>query len=565
LFAEISFIIAIATLVGLIMRLLKQPLIIGYILTGILVGPTVFNIVESEGAFDVFAKIGIALLLFIVGLGINPKVIRELGKVSLVVGSIQIVITTVLGFALSLMLGFNAQTSMIIGVALAFSSTIIILKLLSDKKEQSRLYGKIAIGILLVQDIVATLALLVLSAQGSGDGISASQFGSLALKGALLVAILAIFSMKILPSINKLIAGSQEFLFLFALGWGLGVASAFEVAGFSIEVGALFAGIALAPLPYAQEVGAKLRPIRDFFIVLFFISLGAQLDLVGFSSQIVPIVVLSLAIIIAKPLIIMTVLGFLGYTKNTSLKAGLTMGQISEFSLILIILAYEDGFVSNEVVTILTFAALISIAVSTYAMIYSDKIYQATEKYLRLFEKRRNETELKVTNYTMILFGYQKGGEQFLKVFRTMHKKFVVVDYDPEVADHLDNTKTHHIYGDATDPELLEEINITKAKLIVSTVTDHGTNTYLVKYVHENNPGAVLICHADSPEEATDLYEMGATYVLMPHYLGSEKIGSFIKKNGFNKSEFKKYREKHLLYLESHGMKAEQPEPIPDL
>lgn len=553
LFTEISFVIAIATLVGLVMRLLKQPLIIGYILTGIIVGPALLNIVEAEGAFDVFAKIGIALLLFIVGLGINPKVIKELGKVSLVVGSIQIVLTTLLGFGISLMLGFDTQTSFIIGIALSFSSTIIILKLLSDKKEQSRLYGKIAIGILLVQDIVATLALLVLSAQGNGEGVSVVQFGELALKGLVIATVLIFFSVKVFPHINKIIAGSQEFLFLFALGWGLGVASLFEVAGFSIEVGALFAGVALAPLPYAQEVSAKLRPIRDFFIVLFFISLGAQLNLEGFASQIMPIVILTLAIVIAKPLIITTTLGFMGYTKNTSLKTGITMGQISEFSLIFIILAHADGFVSEEVVTILTFAALISIAVSTYAIMYSDQIYQITEKYLRMFEQRRSEHEGPVANYTMILFGYQKGGSQFLKVFRSMHKKFIVVDYDPEVIDHLDHTKTHHIYGDATDPELLEEVNITKAKLIVSTITDHGTNTYLVKYVKKNNPRAVLICHADSPSEATELYEIGATYVLMPHYLGSEKIGSFIKKNGFNKTEFKKYREKHLLFLESHG------------
>jgi len=552
IFAEISLIIAIAAFVGLIMRLLKQPMIIGYILTGILVGPAVLNIVHSESTFEAFSKIGIALLLFIVGLGINPKMIKELGKVSLVAGTVQILLTSAIGFGVAQMFGYSTQVSMIIGVGLAFSSTIIILKLLSDKKEQSRLYGKIAIGILLVQDVVATIALVVLSASSEGS-LELEEFGALALKGLLLALFLGFCSNFIFPRINKLVAGSQEFLFLFALGWGLGIATLFEIAGFSIEVGALFAGVALAPLPYAQEVGARLRPIRDFFVVLFFINIGAQLTLDGASNLIAPILAISFVVIIIKPLIVMITLGFMGYTKNTSMKTGLTMGQISEFSLIFIFLAFQEGFVTQEIITLLTFVALISIAVSTYLIMYSDQIYLFFERNLSMFESRVGKREGALDKYSMVLFGYQKGGSQFIKVFKSLHKKYIVVDYDPEVIDHLSHTNVPYIYGDATDPELLEEVNIEHAKLIVSTVTDHTTNTYLVQYVAEHNSRAVLICHADNPAEASELYRLGATYVLMPHYLGSEKISSFIKRNGFNKAEFKKFREKHLVYLETHG------------
>ncbi len=552
LFTEISLIIAIAAFVSLIMRLLKQPLIIGYILTGILVGPAILNIVHSESTFEVFSKIGIALLLFIVGLGINPKVVKELGKVSLLVGLIQILLTSALGFVVSQLFGYSAQVSVIIAVALAFSSTIIIIKLLSDKKEQSRLYGKIAIGILLVQDVVATIALLFLSASGEG-ALALGEFGSLAVKGVLLATLLFVSGNYIFPHITKLVASSQEFLFLFALGWGLGIASLFEIAGFSIEVGALFAGVALASLSYAQEVGARLRPIRDFFVVLFFINIGAQLILEGTGDLLRPIMVISFIVVVVKPLIIMITLGLMGYTKNTSLKAGLTMGQISEFSLIFIFLALQEGLVGQDIVTMLTFVALISIAASTYLMMYSDQIYQFFEGNFAMFEKRKSQHEGPIDKYAMVLFGYQKGGAQFLKVFKSMHKKYVVVDYDPEVIDHLDHSKTNYVYGDATDPELLEEVNIEHAKLIISTITDHSTNVYLVKYVVEHNPRAVLICHADSPAEASELYSLGATYVLMPHFLGSEKIGSFIKRNGFKKSEFNKFREKHLLYLETHS------------
>ena len=250
------------------MRLIRQPLIIGYILTGIIVGPSFINIVNNNQTISVFANIGIALLLFIIGLGLNPRVIKEVGKVAAITGGLQIILTTALGFLAGRLFGYTKTESMIVGLALAFSSTIIVLKLLSDKKEQTRLYGKITIGVLLIQDIVAAAVLILVTARSEGS-FSMSTFISLALKGALILIPLFLVSYLILPKLTKLIAGSQEFLFLFAIGWGFGAAALFEHFGFSIEVGALFAGVALANLPYAQEIASRLRPLRDFFVVLF--------------------------------------------------------------------------------------------------------------------------------------------------------------------------------------------------------------------------------------------------------------------------------------------------------
>lgn len=552
LFSELSLIIAIATFVGLIMRLLRQPLIIGHIFTGIIVGPSLLNLVQSAETIEVFSKIGIALLLFIVGLGLNPRVIKDLGKVSVITGLFQVLLTSLIGFSAAVFLGFSAGEALAIGIALSFSSTIIILKLLSDKKEQTRLFGKLSIGLLLVQDVIATIVLLVTSAVSDGT-LSISRFGELAGKGVLLGGLLIIAGGYLLPKMTSIIATSQEFLFLFALGWGLGIASFFEVSGFSVEVGALFAGVALASLPYAQEISARLRPLRDFFIVLFFIQLGATLHVADIANVLAPVALLTSLVIFVKPILIMVILGFLGYTKHTSFKTGLTMAQVSEFSLVFVILANSEGLLSAEIVTIITLTALISIAFSTYLITYSDKIYKKFENKLRLFEHRKRGGDKEtMVQHQMILFGFQKGGEQFLSTFRSLNKKYVVVDYDPEVIDHLEHTKTPYLFGDATDVELLDELGIEKIKLIVSTITDHETNMFLAQHLKELNPRGVVILHADSPKEASELYEAGATYVLMPHYIGSERIGSFIKKNGFRKSEFKKYAEKHLVYLQSH-------------
>src|SRR3989344_4292964 len=262
IFVQISALIITALAVSFIMRLLKQPLIIGYIITGILVGPFFFNILGETETLTTFSEIGISFLLFIVGLHLSPKVIKEVGKISLITGIGQIVFTSLIGFLICIALGFNWIISIYLAIALTFSSTIIIMKLLSDKDALEKLYGKISIGFLLVQDFVAIIILIVVSSFSSGLSVG-SLISSTLIKGILLVAFLALSGYYILPRLNNFFAKSQEFLFLFAIAWGMGLASLFFYAGFSIEVGALIAGIILSISPYSYEIGSKLRPLRD--------------------------------------------------------------------------------------------------------------------------------------------------------------------------------------------------------------------------------------------------------------------------------------------------------------
>jgi hypothetical protein len=376
---------------------------------------------------------------------------------------------------------------------------------------------------------------------------------SLGLKGALILIPLFLIGNLILPKINKIIAGSQEFLFLFAIGWGFGAAALFEHFGFSIEVGALFAGVALANLPYAQEIASRLRPLRDFFVVVFFIALGTQLDFNNFGALWMPVLVFCGIVILIKPLITMGIMGILGYTKNTSFKTSASIAQISEFSLVLVILAKTQGLIRPDIVSIITIVALITIAVSAYAITYSDFLYNLFEKNLALFERRKYKfDDMKAQHYDMVLFGYKKGGSEFIKVMEQMKKKFVVIDYDPEVVEVMTSKNIDFVYGDATDIELLGEVHLSHAKMVVSTIGDHTTNIFLAKWLERVNQNAVFVCVADTAEQASELYEEGVSYVMMPHYIGSEKISSFIKRNGFNKTEFKRFREKHLLYLQTH-------------
>ena len=551
IFSGLSLIIVIGAAVSLFMRYIHQPLMIGYILTGILVGPAVFGVLESPRSLSVFGDLGIALLLFIIGLGMNPKVVKEVGKPSIVTTIAQMVITGTVGWFVLVALGLSDRDAAFVAIGLTINSTIVALKLLSDKKEQSRLYGKLTIGASLAEDILAAILLLFVASADNGQWLTLGPLLSLAFKGVLIGTGMYVITRYLLPRAQKFIAGDQELLFLVAIGWGLGSAALLAKAGFSLEIGALAAGVFLAALPYAQEIAARLRPLRDFFIIVFFIALGTELTFNQFGEMLWPILAGTLIVVILKPLVILTALGLLGYTKRTSFKTALTLSQVSEFSIILVILATQRGLIEQQTVALLTFIALISIAISTYLVTFSDQLYTIFEKYLDMFERRKTQGEpLTRERNDLILFGYQKGGHEFVKVFKQMKKSYVVIDYDPEVIDILEHQRINHLYGDVTDLELLEEAGVSNAHLVVSTTNDYEISSFLLGYLEKNNPHAVSILQADSPKEAAKLYHLGASYVMLPHFIGSEQISGFVRRSRLHKDEFKRFREKHLKELE---------------
>ncbi len=552
-FTEISIVIALGAFIALIMKALRQPLIIGHIITGVIAGPALLNIIHADTAFAGLSSMGVALLLFIIGLDLSIRVFSRLGKTVLITSFVQIIGVTGLGYLVASSFGFGQLESGILGLALAMSSTIIIVKLFNDKKETTRLYAQITIGILLLQDIVATAAKIGLATKASGES-SPGDIVLLITKGAGVVLIMFAAAKYLVPKLTRTLEASKEMLLLFALGWGLGFAALFEQVGFSIEIGALLAGVSLASLPYSSEMASRLKPLRDFFIVIFFITLGQAMT-PGKLMDVFPYALtLSLIVLIFKPITVLISMGSLGYTKRASFKAAVSMSQVSEFSLVFLAAALASGFVSETASTTITLVALITFAASTYLIKYDNALYTVLEHHLRFFERKKTnfEQEAALHTYPVVLFGYRKGGQEFLKTFEQMKKRFLIVDYDPDVVDLLERKHQHFLYGDATDPELLEEMYLDRTKLVVSTISDHKTNTFLAHWLATHNPKAVFVCSADNAQLASDLYADGAAYVMMPHYIGSEKISSFIKKNGFNKTEFKNYREKHLSYLQSH-------------
>ena len=544
IFLELSLIILVAIIVVGIIRLLKQPLIIGYILTGIIASPYFLNLASSQDAISTFAQIGVALLLFMVGINMNPNVIKDVGKASLITGMGQVAFTSLIGFFICILLGFSVIASLYISIALTFSSTIIIMKLLSDKGDLETLYGRISIGFLIVQDIIAVIILMAISSF-SADRNFIGNAWEIFFTGFLLFATILAAGFWVLPKLISSIAKSQEFLLLF-----------------SIEIGALLAGVVLSVSQYRYEIVSKMKPLRDFFVIMFFVLLGSQMVFSSVTQYIAPIILLSLFILIGNPLIVLALMGWLGYTKRTGFLAGLTVAQISEFSLILIALGVKVGHLPLELLSMVTVIGLITMAGSTYFILYSDKIYPFISKYLSIFERKSRKVDSsglgESKGYDIILFGHNRVGYSLLKSFKKLKKKFLVVDYNPDIIASLRKKGIDCVYGDVSDLELLNGLELHRIKMAISTIPDAETNILLINTIKSRTKNCIIIAVAHQINDAMKLYEAGTSYVILPHFLGGDRTSELIESFGFNIKKFYANKSRHIEHLMQRKMEGHE-------
>ena len=547
---ELAIMVGVGLLLSAVATKLKQPLIIGYIAAGIILGPSLLNIVNSNDSITSFAQLGIVVLLFTVGLSLSPKVFRQAGKASLITGLGQILLTVLLGFFISYSLGYSIVSSAFVAVALTFSSTIIVIKILSDKGDGETLYGRISVGVLLIQDVVVMLILAAISSLSSGTiGTSLNLLDFGIIVGILLLLIP--ISIHVLPALMEKVSKSQEYLLLFSLGWCLLLSVVFYKLKLSMEIGALLAGVTLSMSPYRHEIISKMKPLRDFFIFLFFISLGSQMEISNLGGNIVPIAILSAFILIGKPIIVFIIMSRLGYTKKSAFLTGLTLAQISEFSLILIALGVKLGNLSPDILSLVTVVGLITIAGSTYLMMYSENVYNFLSKVLPNILKKEKDTKLKTTKHDneVIIFGYDKIGFSLLRSFKKMGKKFLIIDYNPEIISHLQSHRVNCMFGDAENTDLLDDLCLSKAKMIVSTIPVYEINSLILKKIREYSDETIVILVSNSIEDSLRLYDQGASYVIIPRFLGGEHASNLIEKNEFNFNKFTKDRLAHIDHL----------------
>ena len=546
----LSLIILVSALLAVLARIMKQPPIIAYLIAGVVVGPLCLNLVgASDSLLQTFARIGVAFLLFIVGLSLDFRLLREIGKISAVVGIIEVALVSFLGTLISIWLGFSLISGIYIGVALAFSSTVVVVKILADKKEIDTLHGRIALGILIVQDIIASLALMLVPLiDNRGDlNLIAQQLGI-----AIGLIIFVFLSARFLFSrFMNYLARSQETLFIFGIAWALVLATIFYKLGFSMEIGALIAGMSLASSKYALDLEGKMMPLRDFFIILFFVFFGSQLTAIN-SSLIINAIILSLFVMILKPLIVMITLKICGYTRKTNFLTSMSLAQVSEFSLILIMVGASLGHLNAEIMNLAVLIALITIALSTYVMNHSHAIHIKLEELLRNSKSENiKEEKQNIKKYDVIIFGYHRIGYKILQTIGKITKNFAIVDYNPKVVLSLNKRNIEAIYGDAGNKNFLDEIGLEHAKLVISTVPDEYTNLMISEMLKEVNSSAVFIATAEQPRQALDLYKTGADYVIIPHHLGGDYTSDLIKTLGMNKLKYKEIGKNHRKNLEN--------------
>ncbi len=552
LFVEFSILFLIVIAFSVVMRLLGQPLIIGYILTGILVSPAFLNLTQSQESLRLFSEMGVAVLLFIVGLNLNPSIVKEVGKVAVITGLGQVAFTFIAGFSIMKAIGFTTPVAFYIGAGLTMSSTIIIMKLLSDKGELETLHGRISIGFLLVQDMVAVALMIVVSSMG-GENASSLLIKTI-VEGMGLILLILFLSFAFMPAITKRIASSPEFLLIFSITWCFALASLFYIAGFSLEIGALLAGISLATSSYRHEVSARLRPLRDFFIVMFFILLGSRMAFDSVLSHLFPIIFLSAFVLIGNPLIMLLIMRFLGYSTQTAFLTGLAVAQISEFSFILVALGVQAGHVPQDTSAMIALIGIITLAVSTYFIQYSHQIYGKLARILALFNNIGKapspDTSIAKKPHDILLFGCNRIGFELLASLKKMKLRFLVVDFNPDTIRKLQQLGVECMYGDASNMETLGELNIAKTKMVLSTIPDTDVNMLLISQIRQQNKNALILVVSNQLHDSLKLYEAGASYVIMPHFIAGSHTSMMIEEFMFSINKFLREKAMHLSHLE---------------
>lgn len=529
LLIDITICIIAATLVAYIAKGLKQQLIPAYIISGLIIGPLGLRLITDSTAITHISELGVAFLLFLVGMEINFSKLKSIGNFALFGGTAQLISTFIIGYFFASILGMSNIEAIYIGIIICFSSTMVVLKLLSDRRELDNMRGRLSLGILLLQDIGVIIALALLMNIGN------FTIGNLSYTFINCLAICAIgFILKktLFPKLFKKIAKTPELMFLTALSVCFGFIALADIAGIPISIGAFIAGISLTAYPYDLQIISQVTSLKNFFATLFFVSLGLMITTLSILSNPILIVMLTFLVIFVKPFILLIITKSFGYDLRSSFLTAIGLGQISEFSLIIAAIGVSTGVVSSSFFSIVAIIALISLTTTPYFIQYGHNLFDKFSKYMIIFEKvghgRMKKTLEKLPEEHLkdhiILAGYDIMGTGIYNELMKQGKKVIVLDYNPEVIDRLIENNQLTIYGDVKHVEILNRMNINKAKLVISTIPSLDDNMFLYNEVRHRNKTVPVMITVKTIEEALQAYDKGVDYVILPELLSREKI-----------------------------------------
>jgi Kef-type K+ transport system membrane component KefB/Trk K+ transport system NAD-binding subunit len=558
---DLGLIIVAATLLAHIMMVLRQPLIPAYVLAGILIGPLGLQLITNTAVIRTLSELGIAFLLFIVGLELDLRKLRDVGLTATGIGVGSAIIVFAIGGWLAYYMGFSSVEAMYIGLALTFSSTMIVVKILSDKNELETLHGRIILGILLIQDVLAIMAMSILT---TFDHLSAITIANSIIWGIGLFSIAIVCSRYIIPTIFKAISKSHELMFLTALSLFFLFAKMSEMSGFSVAIGAFIAGIATATFPYNLEVVGKVRSLRDFFAIVFFVSLGMEISLSNPSALIFGQLVFFVIILVVKPLVMMVLTSLMGYGRRVSFLTGVSLFQVSEFALIMAMQGLIMKHISPEVFSIIASTAVVSITLTSYAIKYDNQIYRLVAERLLVFEKFSSvdkalqQAVVEPDSTHTVVCGSHRMGYAIIKALEKTGKQYIVVDFNPERVKTLIREGIPCIYGDIGDIEVIDKLHLKKADMVISTVVDDEDSMLLISEVKSHNRKTPVIVTAESVKEALELYDYGADYVIVPRMLSGVVVSDIVEGYFKRMHRLENLKDKHVREL----LKVEHEETL---
>lgn len=537
IFLQLAVALSLSSTFGYVVLKLKLPLVVAYLLAGVSISLVSLIDPHHSQVFEILPEIGIAFVLFLIGMELDLREIKSLGWPIIIAALGQILISTFAGFALAGALGFQATESIYLGLGLAFSSTVVVIKMLIEKRDLASLYGKLSIGILLIEDLVAIAVLMIISVSGSAFGLGFQQslpLLALILKAIGLFVLTFLLSRYVLERIFDSVAKSVELLFLTAITWCFAFTSLAVMLGFSVVIGAFLAGVALASSPYHLQIQGKIKPLRDFFLTLFFVYLGLQTkvsDFIGAWPAILAFTVFALSI---KPLLYILILGVFGFRKHTLFQTGLNLSQISEFSLVVLLVGVNEGLASPLALSVMAAVAVLSIIFSSIMIAYSKPIYRIFSPLLSFFERKNSSHFLETKAEELIedhivIIGAHRVGNPVVAYLEQEKIPFMVMDFNPHIVETMRERGINVIYGDLGDPEILDSLQLEKARLIISTARDMSDNEMLLEECKRRKIRAKIVARALDEEHAKALKALGADYVILPEQVSGDFLVNQLK------------------------------------
>jgi Kef-type K+ transport system membrane component KefB len=534
LLRSLGYILVAAAIVVVVASRLRVPTIVAYIAAGLILGPAT-GLLTVGDAIHLISEVGIALLLFLVGLELSLDKIRDVGRVAVLAGIGQVVFTAAGGLGMSLLLGFSLTESMFLGIALTFSSTVVVVKLLDQKKEIDSLYGRIAVGIFLVQDLVVIVALTFLAGLGDAESVSAAGVGTGLVKAfggmALLLAAALAAARWVLPRVFAWAAGSSEAILIWALCWCFLCVLGAEVLALSLEIGAFLAGLSLAQLPYSHDLQRRVHPLMNFFLAVFFVALGVQMEFGGAVQHALPAVLLSLFVLIGNPFIFMIIITRTGYGARTSFLTSVTVAQISEFSFIFAAMGLASGLIDQSILSLIGVIGVVTIAVSSYMIIYNHQLYEVVNRMglLRPFRAPPDEEAQPSSRPTghIVVVGMNALGRRLVELLAERGETVVAVDTDPRK---LEGLPAVTILGSAEYFAVMEGANLPDARLLISALQIEDTNNLLAWWCREHGvPSAI---HGFDQSVVDELRELGVNHLIMSKNSGIQRIAAQLRREG---------------------------------